>query len=146
MSIIRIHVLEVAEIDGLSMVPALDPGDRVVYLSRGCDGTPTHDDILVFTHDHRVYVKRAMGLADDVLWIRDRAFFRNGERLELPPIHTGDLAELRVPDGDVFFMGDNLNGSIDSRSFGPVPEENILGRVLFVLGRVLFVLPRFPAR
>jgi signal peptidase I len=50
--------------------------------------------------------------------------------VELPShIQDGDLV---VPPGKYFMMGDNRDGSFDSRFWGLVPRENILGRPLFV--------------
>ena len=43
-----------------------------------------------------------------------------------------DLAAIEIPAGPYFLMGDNRGNSDDSRYWGPVPEENVVGRGLFV--------------
>ncbi len=48
------------------------------------------------------------------------------------PIHLDLAKPFRVPDEGYFAMGDNSYNSLDSRYWGPVPEENLVGRGLFV--------------
>jgi len=43
--------------------------------------------------------------------------------------HDLPYVDLTVPQGQVFVLGDNRNNSVDSRSFGPVPLQDVVGRV-----------------
>lgn len=83
-------------------------------------------------------VKRVVGLPGDGVAAREGALFVNGERAREPCVDY-DLADStffgpeRVPEGRLFAMGDNRTDSLDSRSFAPVPEEDLLGEVFLRL-------------
>jgi signal peptidase I len=85
-------------------------------------------------------VKRIVGLPGERLSIEGGVVYIDGQALDESFLGRGRrnaerLAELIVPDNAYFVMGDNRgpSGSLDSRRFGPVPEEAIAGRVSFVL-------------
>ena len=54
-------------------------------------------------------------------------------RLSPGPTDASGASECNVPQGMFFVMGDGRNVSMDSRSFGPVPRENLIGRADYVL-------------
>jgi len=102
---------------------------------------PEHDDIIVFEYPvdpSKDFIKRVIGLPGDTIEIKNKIVIRNGEELEEPYIqHTDQLilptkrdnmASLTVPEGSYFVMGDNRDESHDSRFWGFVPRENILGK------------------
>ena len=94
-------------------------------------------DIVVFTSGWRgdFYVKRIVGLPGDTLAIFDGFVYINDRRLDEPYVaHRGgeSIDPLKVPDGQMFIMGDNRTNSEDSRKFGPVSTSLIEARVSFI--------------
>ena len=127
-------------IPSLSMYPALDNGDRVLVnklsyrlheIRRG--------DLIVFERPAdegpsqvKDLIKRVVGLGGERIEARDGRVMIDGKPLPepyLPPgVQTTNLEPLVVPDGHVFVMGDNRDDSRDSRFFGPLPEDLVIGR------------------
>jgi len=103
-------------------------------------------DVIVFKFPddpQRDFVKRAIGLPGDVVEIRDKVVYVNQAPLAESRITHADrdlyaagrrdqLGPTRVPDGQIFALGDNRDVSNDSRFWGTVPIANVKGRPLFV--------------
>ncbi|OGI10943.1 MAG: signal peptidase I [Candidatus Margulisbacteria bacterium GWF2_35_9] len=82
------------------------------------------------------YVKRVIGLPGDVLQLTNGVVYINGEKLvenQKQNIDYNDFGPVKIPEGHYFMMGDNRPRSSDSRVWGIVPENNILGRAWFVI-------------
>lgn len=77
-------------------------------------------------------IKRVIAVGGDTIEIADNQVLVNGVRLDEPylaPTATmPDFGPEVVPEGHVFVMGDNRSRSQDSRRFGPIPQEDIIGR------------------
>ena len=81
------------------------------------------------------YIKRVIGLPGDHIEIRDGYVYRNGEKLEedylrkevKTDVQEEEYADVVVPEGTIYVMGDNREQSKDSRSFGCIPYERVNG-------------------
>lgn len=85
----------------------------------------------------RDFVKRVIGLPGDEIVIEDGVVFVNGEALDEPYVvydDTSNYGPVTVPEGHLFFLGDNRPNSSDSRrSLGFVPSEQLVGRAAVVI-------------
>jgi signal peptidase I len=85
------------------------------------------------TRSDQNFIKRVVALPGDTIAVRDGQVVRNGVRQREPFIHACgggpdcNLGEITVPADHYFMMGDNRGASDDSRYWGPVPREWIIG-------------------
>jgi signal peptidase I len=129
-------VSERIRVESISMQPTLFPGDYVIVnkLAYRFSHNPSRGDVIVFRYppnpDAIPYIKRVIGLPGDQMHIADGKVYANGQLLLEPylPVSTNRGGDWTVPAGQLFVMGDNRNNSSDSRSWGFVPLENIIGR------------------
>jgi signal peptidase I len=134
-------VVPTVAIEGESMSPTLHTGGRVVLNGIYRFGTPHRGDIVVFHPPFPAespYIKRVIALPGETIQIRDGTVFINDEPLrEDYLLATATLCRahcsLTVPEDAVFVMGDNRSNSSDSRDFGPIMIDSILGEALFSL-------------
>jgi signal peptidase I len=124
-----------------SMEPTLVEGDRVlvnrlVYHFH----SPHRGDVIVFHPPNRPgsdpFIKRVVAVGGDTIEVRDGYLYVNGVRqaedyIKEHPI-VGDYERTVVPEGYVWAMGDNRNNSGDSRVFGPVSLDAIMGEAFAV--------------
>ena len=119
----------------LNLLPFVDrKGQNIVYPFH----PPQRGEIVVLhppVDEGRPYIKRVIGLPGEKLAIRDGSVWINGQRLNEPYLQgiatawPGALGqgEITIPDGQVFVMGDNRNNSTDSRVFGPIAIDQLIG-------------------
>ncbi|OGV69900.1 MAG: signal peptidase I, partial [Lentisphaerae bacterium RIFOXYA12_FULL_60_10] len=126
-------------VESISMEPTLIEDDFVlVYRLAYSLGEPERGDVVVFQYPPETnqvpYIKRIIGLPGDTIKVEAGQVFINGQPLEEPylKVPTNRGGEWVVPLGSIFVMGDNRNNSSDSRVFGPVPIEDVMGKALVV--------------
>jgi signal peptidase I len=129
-------VSERIRVESISMQPTLYPSDYVVVnkLAYRFNGAPDRGDVIVFRYPPNPeaipYIKRVIGLPGDQIHIADGKVYVNGGLVVEPYLveTTNRGGDWTLPTGQLFVMGDNRNNSSDSRSWGFVPLENIIGR------------------
>jgi signal peptidase I len=133
--LVQAFIVKPFTIHQVSMQPTLLEGDRILlnrlsYHFRD----PENGDIVVLhspVTEGEDLVKRVVAVAGDRVAISDGSLYVNGERRDEPYLMEqdfgGEMEETLIPEGMVFVMGDNRNNSGDSRYFGPVDNESIIG-------------------
>jgi signal peptidase I len=130
-------------VDGNSMSPTLENG-QVVILSKG--KTLQHGDVIVFEEPDPAYrktfnsnlVKRIIALPGDTVLVDQGQVYVNGLPIfeeYVDTTITGSWRPVYIEEGWVFVLGDNRHpgASRDSRVFGPVQVESLVGKVYLIL-------------
>ena len=123
-------------VDGQSMEPNLHTGPFLIVSRLAYKfGTPQRGDIIVFDFPGNPaddYVKRIIGLPGDTVTIQEGQIFVNDNRLEEPYLPDERMMPFQgrwvVPQDSYFVLGDNRAHSSDSRSWGMLPQDAIIGK------------------
>ncbi len=132
-------------VDGMSMEPSLHNKELVLvdkwsYIFH----PPARGDVIVFQappQPSQDYIKRIIGIPGDIITIDDTVVIVDGVTLKefyVDPKRQGNptlgkqIKNVVVPPDDYFVLGDNRAGSSDSREWGFVPRQNIIGRAALV--------------
>lgn len=143
-----------------SMIPTLEINDRVIVAKVGTGDVergeivvfenPYADDapvgfveaagkavleaLGIRTSPDDDLIKRTVAVGGDRIEIVANVVYVNGSPLDEPYLAAGsfmpDMPALVVPDGHLFMMGDNRSSSSDSRVFGPVPVDHVVGEAV----------------
>jgi len=140
-------------------IPFTQIGFSIPYTRLPGISHPEPGDILVFRYplNKRLnYIKRCIAVGGQTVEIRDKVLFVDGEKIPLPPegkftdpriipehiqMHQivppgagnkDNYGPVTVPEGHYMMMGDNRDNSADSRFWGFLPEELVLGRALII--------------
>jgi signal peptidase I len=141
---IQVHLLQAFVIPSASMEPTLVDRDRVLVNKLAND--IGRGDVIVFRRPPDVemgevedLIKRVIAVGGDTVEARDGLVRLNGvpitERYLAPDSITEDFGPEVVPPDHLFVMGDNRGPamSFDSRFFGPISEELVIGRAFLVV-------------
>lgn len=143
---VRLYVLAPVSVEGASMEPTLQDGDRLLLNKVG---DVDRFDVIVFPSpddSEKQFIKRVIGLPGDEITFTDQTLFINGENIEedyidLSGVSESDLQSLNsnfslasiegveeVPEDAYFVLGDNRVNSKDSRSFGFIDKDEVTGK------------------
>ena len=144
---IRYFIFQPFIVKGQSMEPNFQNGnyliiDEISYRFK----EPARGEVVVFKYPYNLsqrYIKRIIGLPGETVEIKDMQvyiFDKGGQKIILEEntylpetdLTFGNL-KLILGEGEFFVMGDNRPSSSDSRSWGVLPRENIIGKVVFRL-------------
>ena len=143
--VIYLFIAQPNQVKGESMMPTFQNGNyiftsKVTYKLRN----PQRGDVIVFHSPGNPdieYIKRVIGLPGDTVLLKNTEVFVNGRKLNEPytsditlPLPNGYAQEdvpISVPEDYYFVMGDNRPHSSDSRDFGPITYESIIGQVFY---------------
>ena len=160
--LVKSFLIQVFWIPSGSMEDTLQIGDRVIVNKVSYRfGDPGRGDVVVFEPEtfeeesiatkisrnllesvglrtpESDLIKRVIGLPGETVEIRDNVVYVNGAPLDepyLPPdLMMNDEGPWEVPDDHYFVMGDNRNSSNDSRRFGAIARDRIVGRAFSVV-------------
>lgn len=145
MSMLNIFVFNISTVKGMSMQPTLWEGEKLIInkISMSFTG-PKRGEVIVL-HDPSMgkgrkdyLVKRVIGIPGDTVEVRDHNVYVNGKMIEEPyidtPMEDSDFAPVTVENDSYFVLGDNRHAgaSKDSRYFGSVPQERIVGKAVYI--------------
>lgn len=140
--VVYLFIVQLHQVKGSSMFPNFVDGeliltDKVSYRL----GKPQRGDVIVFKSpkDHEVdYIKRIIGIAGDTVKISNDKVFLNNNQLEEkylpseyvtnPGVFARSDEDILVSDGEYFVLGDNRGHSSDSREWGFVKTDEIIGK------------------
>ncbi len=134
--VVRGWVLTPFEVVSDSMSPTLPTGSTVVVDRLSLLWTEVQaQDLVMLSSSEGLTVKRVVGLAGDRVEILDAVLHINGTPVAEPYVDSVTFdgvyfGPVEVPSGHVFVLGDNRFDSLDSRSYGPIREDQIEGRVM----------------
>ncbi|HEX6879899.1 MAG TPA: signal peptidase I [Terriglobales bacterium] len=138
---IIVFVYQPVRVEGTSMMPGLDDQERIFINKFVYRWEPIErGDVVVFRYPQdptKSYIKRVIGVAGDHIRIEEGRVYVNGRELDEPYVlgyfrDDRSYPEVTVPSHSYFVLGDHRNMSSDSRDFGPIPEQSVYGKAVFV--------------
>ncbi len=159
--VVRSFFIQAFKIPSSSMEPTLLIGDHLLVnrLSYSVKvpftdivilhlGNPNRGDVVVFRYPvdrSKDFIKRVIAKEGDVVEIKDKVVYVNGQRINDPHAFFAEdnlipglfsqrdnFGPVTVPKGSYFCMGDNRDRSLDSRFWGFVKDEDLVGRALII--------------
>ena len=131
--IIRCFIVTPVRVDGPSMNNTLYDGDIMMLVL--FDKNYQRDDIVVFKKGEEKLIKRVIGLPHDKVKCVSGIIYVNNEEYDDKYANgkTSDFHEYILGDNEYFVLGDNRNNSLDSRTFGPIKKDKILGKTNMII-------------
>ncbi|NIM19118.1 MAG: signal peptidase I [Candidatus Latescibacteria bacterium] len=119
-------------------------GPKIPFLNIRLPGVrdPQPGDIIIFKYplDQQTdYIKRCVAVAGQTVEMKGTKLYIDGVLQEEPysqysniPGYNRHYGPITIPEGHIFMMGDNRDNSADSRAWGPLPLDLVLGKAMFI--------------
>ena len=144
-ALLYLFVAQFHKVSGLSMYPTLDNGDYLITEKISYRFSETKRGQIVVLKNPRDesqdFIKRIIALPGDSIKVEKNFIYLNGIKLEEPYLPPNTLtpsgqfltegSTVKAGANQYFVIGDNRGHSSDSRDWGPVTQEELVGRVLF---------------
>ena len=134
--VVKIFVAEPFRIPSQSMEPTLRPGDQTLVWKLGAKA-PDRGELVAFhaPRTREILLKRVVAVGGDTVGLEDGVLVVDGRKVREPyadpdAIDSVYYGPVKVRPGTIFVMGDNRANSDDSRDFGAVPTDRIIGRAV----------------
>lgn len=140
--LIRTFIVSPVQVDGTSMHPTLKDNEYLIL--NKFDRSYDRFDIVVLTNRNERLVKRIIGLPGEKVEYIDSKLYIDGKEIAEPfiknNVFTKDftlqkLGYDKIPEGYYFVVGDNRNGSLDSRVLGLISKKDIKGTIKINISR-----------
>ena len=125
-------------VEGRTMSPAIQSGDYLLVSLKSYWLTdPRRGDIVVFKawDSDKDFIKRVIGIPGDVIEIKKGGILIDGVALEEPYVDQAtadELGPITLREDEYYVLGDNRGASNDSRHYGPLPRERIVGKAWII--------------
>lgn len=143
--VIYLFIMQPNQVKGASMEPSFHTNEYILtskatYKFR----SPQRGDVVVFKSPKNPdieYIKRIIGLPGDKIMVQNGEVYVNDKLMnenyisDKTNVWEGGFIKnsipIIVPEGELFVLGDNRPRSSDSREFGPIPIESVIGQVFY---------------
>jgi len=143
---VRLYIAQPFVVNGDSMVSTFQSGeylivDEISYRFR----EPMRGDVIILRYPRdpsKFFIKRIVGLPGETLFLKDGSVtVTNADNPEgftlseeyISSVRIGEFINITLEDDEYFVMGDNRKDSSDSRIWGPITDEHIVGRAFLRL-------------
>lgn len=133
------NVFLITQCEGMGMFPAIEDGDLI--LAYRLPDKYTKGDVVVYTVDGAEYIGRIVARETDVVMMDDTGnlvisgTLQGGEIMYPTYAKEGTQYPLEVQKGTLYVLGDYRTQTKDSRDFGPIPLENVKGKIITIVRR-----------
>jgi signal peptidase I len=145
LAILRFFIAEPHRVSGSSMVPNFHDQDYIITNKLATKiSTLKRGEVVILKNPRnadQVFIKRIIGLPGETIKLQEGQVYLNNKLLNEPYLPQGlktpgesflqEGQSAQIPQNEYFVMGDNRSASSDSREFGPIPVELIIGQAIF---------------
>lgn len=129
--IIRTYIVTPVAVNGPSMQNTLYTNDIMLLFKRK---KINRYDIVVVKHNNDKLIKRLYGMpGDKIKCVSGTIYVNNEEVPQYGDTKSFDFSEIVLKKNEYFVIGDNKEDSLDSRYFGPVKENDLIGTTNFII-------------